>query len=134
MESNTVPRPSRQRILLADDNISIQKVVKRVAEKNGHEVLEVTEAAAVVPLAASSQPDVIVLDINFPDADGRDILARLKADPRTSNIPVIVWSGRKGHESDSRIALELGAEDYVEKNDAQLLVRKLERVLFRLKG
>jgi len=121
----------RRRILLADDNISIQKVVKRVAEKYGHELIQVTEGAAVLSVAEASQPDVIVLDIEFPDADGRDLLARLKADSRTSKIPVIVWSGRKGHQSDSRISLELGAEDYVEKNDAQLLVRKLERVLLR---
>jgi CheY-like chemotaxis protein len=118
--------------LLADDNASIQKVVKRVAEKYGHELIQVTEGMAVLAAAASSRPDVIVLDIEFPDADGRDVLARLKADPRTSSIPVVVWSGRKGHDSDSRISLELGAEDYVEKNDAQLLVRKLERVLLRI--
>ena len=126
--------PPRRRILLADDNVSIQKVVKRVAEKYGHELIEVTEGRAVLALAASIQPDVIVLDIEFPDADGRDLLANLKADPRTSNIPVIVWSGREGNKSDSRISLELGAEDYVEKGDAQLLVRKLERVLLRVAG
>jgi CheY-like chemotaxis protein len=72
-----------------------------------------------------------VLDIEFPDADGRDVLAKLKADPRTAAIPVLVWSGRKPSESESRIALGLGADDYVEKNDAQLLIRKLERVLLR---
>lgn len=124
--------PPRRRILLADDNVSIQKVVKRVAEKYGHELIQVTQGATLLSVATASQPDVIVLDIEFPDADGRDLLARLKADPRTSKIPVIVWSGRKGHESDSRIALDLGAEDYVEKNDAQLLVRKLDRVLLRI--
>ncbi|HEY0462734.1 MAG TPA: response regulator [Polyangiaceae bacterium] len=131
MKAINVASPAQRRILLADDNLSIQKVVKRVAEKYGHELIEVTEGSAVLALAASAQPDVIVLDIEFPDADGRDLLAKLKADPRTSSIPVIVWSGRKGNDSDSRIALELGAEDYVEKNDAQLLVRKLERVLLR---
>jgi len=117
--------------LLADDNPSIQKVVKRAAEKLGHELIQVTEGAAVVTTAAASQPDVIVLDIEFPNADGRDLLAHLKADPRTAKIPVIVWSGRKGHDSDSRISLELGAEDYVEKNDAELLLCKVERVLLR---
>jgi hypothetical protein len=49
-------------------------------------------------------------------------------------IPVIVWSGRAGHPSDSRISLDLGAEDFVEKSDATLLIRKLERVLLRLDG
>lgn len=122
----------KRRILLADDSTSIQKIVKRVATRYGHEVIEATVGATVLEIAASVTPDVIVLDIEFPDADGRDILSALKADPRTSQIPVVVWSGRKGHESDSRISLELGAEDYVEKNDAQLLLRKLDRVLLKL--
>jgi len=127
----TLHSPERRRILLADDNLAVQKTVKRVAEKYGHELIEVTQGAAVHAVAVLSRPDVIVLDIEFPDADGRDVLAKLKADPRTASIPVIVWSGRTGHDSDSRISLELGAEDFMEKNDAQLLVRKLDRVLLK---
>ncbi len=122
----------KRRILLADDSAAIQKIVKRVAERFGHELIEVTAGTAVLEIAARESPDVIVLDIEFPDADGRDILAMLKADTRTTQIPVLVWSGRKANDSDSRISLELGAEDYVEKNDAQLLLRKLERVLLKL--
>ena len=95
-------------------------------------MIEVLAGSAVLEQAASLAPDVIVLDIEFPDADGRDVLSALKRDVRTMNIPVVVWSGRKGHGSDSRISLELGAEDYVEKNDAQLLLLKLERVLLKL--
>ena len=124
----------RRRILLADDSSAIQKIVKRVATRFGHELIEVTAGARVLEMAAAELPDVIVLDIEFPDADGRDILTALKADDRTAHIPVIVWSGRQKNASDSRISLELGAEDYVEKNDAQLLLRKLERVLLKLDG
>jgi len=131
---NHANSPTRRRILLADDDESLQNLVKRAVEKDGHELIGVTEAASVLTVAASSQPDAIVLDIEFPGADGRDLLARLKADPRTSRIPVIVWSGRRSNESDSRISLELGAEDYVEKNDPALLIRKLERVLLRVLG
>jgi CheY-like chemotaxis protein len=75
-----------------------------------------------------------VLDIGFPDADGRDLLAKLKADPRTADIPVLVWSAQRDLESERRVALSLGAEDYVEKTDAHLLMRKIERLLFRIKG
>ena len=122
----------RRRILLADDNEAVQKAVAHIAAKHGHEVIRATRGATVLELVVSSHPDVIVLDLEFPDADGRDILGSLKADPRTCQVPVVIWSGRQGHESDSRISLELGAEDYVEKSDAQLLLRKLERILLRL--
>jgi CheY-like chemotaxis protein len=121
-----------RRILLADDNEIIQRSVKRVAEKAGHEVIRATTGASALVTAIEQQPDLIVLDMEFPNDDGRDILKKLKADSRTAHIPVVVWSGRKGHDSDSRISLELGAEDYVEKDDALLLLRKLERVLLRL--
>jgi two-component system KDP operon response regulator KdpE len=89
---------------------------------------------AVHSVALELKPDLIVLDIGFPDADGRDVLAKLKAEPRTSAIPVLVWSGRHDMESERRIAISLGAEDYVEKTDAQLLMRKIERLLLRLKS
>ena len=122
----------RRRILLADDNRALQEVVRRVAERRGHEVIHATSGALTLSIAIETQPDVIVLDMDFPDADGRDVLKQLKAEPRTARIPVVVWSGRHGHDSDSRISLDLGAEDFIEKNDAQLLLQKLERVLLRL--
>jgi DNA-binding response OmpR family regulator len=121
----------RCRILLADDSLSIQQAVKQVGEQRGHQVIQATTGASVLFAAVESQPDIIVLDMAFPDADGRDVLQKLKGDGRTAHIPVVVWSGREGHESDSRISLDLGAEDYVEKTDALLLVQKVERVLLR---
>ena len=121
-----------RKILLADDNRAIQEVVKRIAERRGHQVVQAVTGSSTLAVAIETQPDVIVLDMAFPDADGRDVLRKLKLEPRTAHIPVVVWSGRDGHGSDSRISLDLGAEDFVEKTDAQLLLLKLERVLLRL--
>src|SRR5206468_5858341 len=95
-----------RRILFADDDPDVQRALKRLAEKNGFELLPVLAGADVYQAALESRPDLIVLDIHFPDADGRDVLSRLKADPRIGNIPVVVWSGRDP-ESDRRIALDL---------------------------
>ncbi|MEI9949424.1 MAG: response regulator [Pseudomonadota bacterium] len=130
---NELPKGAQgRRILLADDNEALQRTVQQVAAKRGHELFQALTGASAFALAIEAQPDVIVLDIDFPDADGRDVLGKLKADPRTAHIPVVVWSGRAGHPSDSRIALDLGAEDYVEKNDARFLILKVERVLLRI--
>ena len=122
------------RILLADDDPVVQRAVKRVAGEFGHEVLQVSSGAAVHAMTLELKPDLVVLDLGFPDADGRDLLAQLKADPLTADIPVLVWSAERDLEKERRIALSLGAEDYVEKTDAQLLMRKIERLLFRIKG
>ncbi len=130
-------------LLLADRNEAVQRVVKQVAEQRGHRLTQATTAKATLILADETQPDLIVLDLAFPDADGRDVLRQLKTNAATSQIPVVVWSTPDGHGSDSRISLDLGAEDYVEKDepladayierdDAQLLLLKLERILLRL--
>jgi CheY-like chemotaxis protein len=123
--------PKSRRILLADDDDSIQRLVKQIAEKRGHQLIGASTDALTLVRALETQPDIIVLDMHFPDADGRDVLNKLKAEKKTGHIPVIVWSGRSG-ESDSRISLNLGAEDYMEKTDAQLMILKVERVLLRL--
>jgi two-component system KDP operon response regulator KdpE len=122
------------RILLADDDPAVHRMVQRVAAEFGHELIPVRKGVAVLAMALESKPDLIVLDIGFPDADGRDVLAQLKAEPRTAEIPVLVWSGRHDLDSERRIAISLGAEDYVEKTDAPLLMRKIERLLLRIKG
>jgi DNA-binding response OmpR family regulator len=120
-----------RQILLADDDNQVQRAVTRVAEKHGYNVIHVTTGENVLRRAIETMPELIVLDVSFPDADGRDILTALKADARTTEIPVVVWSARDP-ESDRKIALSLGAEDYVEKTDAQDLLRKIQRVLLRL--
>ena len=123
----------KRRILLADDDEQLQRAVTRIAEKHGYDVIHVTRGGDVVSRAAETKPELIVLDISFPDADGRDILSALKADARTAEIGVLVWSGAvRDPESDRKISLSLGAEDYVEKTDAQTLLLKIERVLLRL--
>lgn len=120
-------------ILLADDDERVHRAVTRVADKNGYRVIHVTTGGDVVRRAIETSPELIVLDISFPDADGRDILTALKAEPRTAPIPVLVWSGaQRDPESDRKIAISLGAEDYVEKADAQALIQKIRRVLLRL--
>ena len=125
---------TKRRILLADNNESVQRIVREMAQGRGHVLVKATTGASALLVAIETQPDVIVLDLALPDADGRDVLRQLKMNRETAHIPVVVWSGRQGHESDSRISLDLGAEDYVEKDedDAQLLLLKLERVLLRL--
>lgn len=119
-------------ILVAEDDEALQKLVKRSFEHEGYIVVQAFTGAQLMRELALATPDLIVLDVALPDADGRDLLAKLKKDPNTASIPVIVWSGRDAG-SDRRISLDLGAEDYVEKGLPLSLVGKIERLLLRLR-
>ncbi len=118
-------------ILLADDDPYVQKTVRRVAEEYEYQIISATTGSEVKATALDLSPDLVVLDLTFPDADGRDVLAQLKSDLRTADIPVLIWSARNP-ESERRIALDLGAEDYVEKSDVETLLKKVKRLLLRL--
>ena len=86
--------------MVADDDPGVQRALKRLAEKNGFELVPVLSGGDVYEAALNATPDLIVLDIHFPDADGRDVLSRLKADPRTSAIPAsYCCSGRSSRAS-----------------------------------
>lgn len=117
--------------MVADDDAELQALIKRALEQEGYAVAQASSGVELVRELQRSLPDLIVLDVALPDADGRDFLASLKRDPKTAAIPVVVWSGRDAT-SDRRIALELGAEDYVEKGLPLTLVSKIERLLLRV--
>lgn len=118
-----------ERLLVVDDDIHVQKTVKRAAEAAGYEVVQATDGAVGLEMATTRPFDLILLDINLPRMDGRDVLKRLKENPGTLDVPVLVYSGR-ADENDRRVVLELGAEDCIEKPfDLATLLRKIERLI-----
>ena len=118
-----------RRIFLADDDEQMHDLLQVSAGRLGHQVGGVTLAQQVIPAVEREQPDIVVLDLAFPDGEGHDLLPQLKARPKTSRIPVIIWSGRSGHPSDQRVSLELGAVAYVDKGDPCAVVDELESAL-----
>ncbi len=126
-----MPNGTGIKILVVEDNDLLLGLLRRALEREGYEVVPVLSGVEMMKLLYVTKPDLIVLDVGLPDVDGRDLLAALKKDPRTVAIPVLVWSGRDP-ESDRRIVLDLGAEDYVAKGSPSTLVPKIERVLLRI--
>ena len=119
-------------ILIADSDAKLLKHVTGLARSEGYAVVATTLGRDVVNLAAQYRPALIVLDVDFPDADGRDLLRAIKRDPRITHIPVLMWSERD-YDSDRLIALELGAADYVPKSDSLMLMPKIARLLLNAK-
>ncbi len=101
-------------ILIADDDADTREVLDILLMKAGHEVFKVESGDMAVMHAQVLQPGLILLDINIPGLDGFEVLARLKSDHETVEIPVVVISGRDGFDDIAR-GLGLGAADYITK-------------------
>ncbi|HRI51476.1 MAG TPA: ATP-binding protein [Pseudomonadota bacterium] len=101
------------RILLADDNADMRDYVRRLLAERW-EVEVVSDGAAALLRAHSWRPDLIVTDVMMPELDGFGLVQKLRADPRTSTIPVIMLSARAGEDASVEGRLQ-GANDYLVK-------------------
>jgi len=101
-------------ILVCDDDALLVDLLDYRLTGRGFEVLIARDGAEALVIAAARTPDAIVLDTMMPVVDGHQVLRRLRADPATSTIPVIMLTARK-LERDIVGALELGADDYLVK-------------------
>ena len=102
-------RPAR--ILLVDDEVSIQRAVAPLLRARGYTVEVVGSGAAALEALASQPPDLIVLDLGLPDIDGIELCQRLREE---SKAPVVVLSARSGETGKVKV-LDLGADDYITK-------------------
>jgi two-component system KDP operon response regulator KdpE len=102
------PRPL---ILLVEDEEPIRRFVSATLTARGYDTLTAATAREAGELAGSRLPDVVLLDLGLPDADGLDVLATIRS---WSAVPIIVLTAR-GMERDKVAALDRGADDYITK-------------------
>jgi two-component system KDP operon response regulator KdpE len=109
------------RVLLVDDEVSIQRSVAPLLRSRGYEVEVAGLGAAAVTSVKEHPPDLMVLDLGLPDLDGPEVCRQVRS---LSNLPIIILSAR-GSERDKVAALDLGADDYVTKpfSPEELLAR-----------
>jgi len=109
------------RVLLVDDEVSIQRAVAPLLRSRGYEVEVAENGTNALAIISRNPPDLVVLDLGLPDIDGTEVCRRIRA---TSNMPIVVLSARGG-EADKVAALDLGADDYVTKpfSPEELLAR-----------
>ena len=102
------------RILVVDDTKDILAVVSRRLQSWGYEPLTAESGEEGLAIAEAQVPDLILLDIMMPKMKGRDVCARLKANPKTQRIPVIFLTAL-GLADHIKAGMDLGAEDYIVK-------------------
>lgn len=104
----------KARLLIADDDPALLHTMTWVLREQGYDVASTREPHEVISLMAEHSPDLVLLDVMFPEADGNDILERIKSDDRWRDVPVLMISALPPEETAVR-TLGLGAADYVRK-------------------
>lgn len=120
-----------QRILVIEDENDIRQLLRFNLEREGFAVQEAADGLGGLHMATSELPDLVVLDLMLPGMDGCDVCRRLKAQPVTAAIPVLMLTAR-GEEVDRIVGLTLGADDYVVKPfSVRELVLRIRAILRR---
>jgi CheY-like chemotaxis protein len=102
------------RIVVADDDPFIRRLVVFTLKKRGYEVLEASNGTAALDLVRQAKPDLAVLDVLMPEMTGLEVTKILSQDPTTSNIPVLILSA-SAQQSEVEAGLASGATAYLVK-------------------
>ncbi len=101
-------------ILVVDDDPVIQKLLSVNFEMEGYRVVTASDGLDGLERVKEESPDLVLLDVMMPRMDGFEVTRRLKSDPATKEIPVVLLSA-KAQSTDLQVGLDAGADDYVTK-------------------
>jgi DNA-binding response OmpR family regulator len=119
----------RPLVLVADDNADIRDLLATRLSTRGFEVTTAADGQAALEVALAEHPDIALLDWVMPIIQGHELCVKLKTDPRTAEIPVVMLTAR-GEEEDRLLGLDLGADAYLVKPfDIDELVGTLKKLI-----
>ena len=119
----------KKKLLIADDSKYIHSLLANSLFTDEFDIMHAYDGQEALDAAEDELPDIIILDIMMPVIDGRDVCKQLKMDPATSDIKIIMLTG-KDTQHDRVLGLELGADDYIEKPcSVSYLMRSIRKLL-----
>lgn len=122
---------ARECILVVEDEEDILELIRYTLAKEGYRVTPATSGEQALKTLKGTVPDLIVLDLMLPEIDGLEVCRRVKSDPHTQHVPIVMLTA-KGDEADVVAGLELGADDYIAKPfSPRVLVARIRAVLRR---
>lgn len=120
------------KVLVVDDSGAQRMVMTAMLQQSGHDVRAVENGAQALLIAQLGWPDVIVTDLVMPEMDGFELISRLKHNPATAHVPVIVLTAMNDRSARLR-GLDCGAEDFLSKPVDEMELRVRVSNLVRLK-
>ncbi len=106
----------RGKILVVDDEKDVTESLRMSLESDNYSVVEAYTGSEAIKKARSEAPDLILLDVMLPDITGYEACNRLKKNPLTKLIPIIMLTGLSGiTKNDKKLGLDLGADGYITK-------------------
>ena len=119
-----------KKILFIEDESVLQKTFEKTLKGEGYEIISALDGEIGLNLAKKEKPDLILLDLILPKINGFEVLKKLKEDPETKEIPVIILTNLE-RMTDIDKALELGATTYLVKVDYSLeeVIEKIKKIL-----
>ncbi len=125
---NEIASRERPLVLVADDNADIRNLLATRLRTRGFDVVEAADGQEALDAALAQTPDIALLDWVMPVIQGHELCVKLKTDPATETIPVVMLTAR-GEESDRLLGLDLGADAYLVKPfDIEELVATIRRL------
>ena len=122
------------KVLVVDDELNIRNILDFTLGAEGYRVIAAGDGEEALTLAATEEPDLIILDVMMPRSDGFEICQRLKENPATAGIPVILLTARNTSD-DRRRGSEVQADEYITKPfRPQMLIDKVQSLLGVRKG
>jgi CheY-like chemotaxis protein len=109
------PAPDDVRVLFVEDDALVAQMYRLKLELDGYSVEVAADGVAALEKARSMQPDIVFLDIRLPKLDGLSVLEKLRADPETEHLPVVILSNWNEKELVER-GIKLGALDHMIKS------------------
>lgn len=122
---------SRKRVLVVDDERDLAELLVYNLSAAGYETCAAHDGAAALESIAQNRPDLVVLDLMLPELSGTEVATRIRTNPSTSSIPIIMLTA-KTDEVDQIVGLAVGADDYVTKPfSVKVLLARIEAILRR---
>jgi len=119
----------KPKVLIIDDDAIVRETVRIALGTGGFEAVTLESPALAHVVVRQSKPDLVIMDLYMPELNGLDLCRKLKADPETRRIPVIIFTG-SNETVDVISGIEAGAFEYITKPvDGELLIEKIRGVL-----